>query len=415
MSVPLNRLPSEDALRRIQAGFEAIRGVPGTVDFKLYGNLAITRDRPIVDVPEFDGTYDGDIDPTFGPYTFGGTYSQGLTYEDFPVLMELGVKGGVAAVSDGEGVPGYLWTHEPTRSLDDLASVTIEHGYPGMVSLAEQVMMNDFTISIDADDSEAVWQFSSNLWVRTSDMRATTSVTATGGSTSTLVDSGAAWTVNQFAGSFVFVTSGPNAGEVIQVLSNTATTLTFVGILPNAMANTNTAVITAPFTPSISDRTRERIKGPGTRIFADSAPGGTLGTTEIEHGFISMSLTHNNALASKRYLNDVDTMSRKIGRGKRSVTGQFRFEFDTRAQYDQYIADLPQMIRVQQEGSAINGHSTLPNKLARIDLHRIYWGAPSESLRGTNITATFPFRAFYNTTTSKRVQYISKNKLSAML
>jgi hypothetical protein len=36
-------------------------------------------------------------------------------------------------------------------------------------------------------------------------------------------------------------------------------------------------------------------------------------------------------------------------------------------------------------------------------------------LRGTNITATFPFRAFYNTTTSKRVQYISKNKMSAML
>lgn len=358
MSVPLNRLPSEDALRRIQAGFEAIRGVPGTVDFKLYGNLAITRDRPIVDVPEFDGTYDGDIDPTFGPYTFGGTYSQGLTYEDFPVLMELGVKGGVAAVSDGEGVPGYLWTHEPTRSLDDLASVTIEHGYPGMVSLAEQVMMNDFTISIDADDSEAVWQFSSNLWVRTSDMRATTSVTATGGSTSTLVDSGAAWTVNQFAGSFVFVTSGPNAGEVIQVLSNTATTLTFVGILPNAMANTNTAVITAPFTPSISDRTRERIKGPGTRIFADSAPGGTLGTTEIEHGFISMSLTHNNALASKRYLNDVDTMSRKIGRGQaigdRAVPVRVRYPRPIRPVHRRSAADDPRAAGRQRHQRAFH-------------------------------------------------------------
>jgi hypothetical protein len=413
MSFPLNRVPNEDALRRIQMGFEAQRGTAVAPDFKMFGQLAITEDRPIVDVPEYDGSYDGDIDPVYGPYTYGGTYAQALTYEDFPILMELGVKGGVSPVSDGEGVPGYLWTHEPSRFIDDLASVTVEHGFPGMVKLAEQVMMNDFTISIDADAAEAVWQFSSNLWMRTSALKDNTAVTATGGSTTTFIDTGASWTVNEFAGSFLHVTSGTNVGEVIGIASNTATTITFVGALPAAIANTVTGSVTEPFTAGLSDRTRERIAGPGTRLFFD-AIGGTIGTTEIEHGFISASITHNNNLSAKRFLNDVTTMSRKVGRGKRSVTGQIRLEFDTRTRYDNFRNDTPEMMRIEQTGSTINGH-TIPTKLARIDLHRIVWGSPVESLRGTNITATFPFRAFYNTTTSKRVQYISKNKMSAML
>lgn len=414
MSVPLNRLPNDDALRRIQAGFEAVRGVAVTPDFKLYGNLNLTEDRQLVEVPEYDGSYDGDVDPVFSPYTYGGTYAQNLTYEDFPVLMELGVAGGKSGVSDSETPAGYLWTHEPSRFVDDLASLTVENGFPGMVKKAEQLMVNDFTISIDADNNEATWQYSANLWLRTNALLATTAVTATGGSTSTFVDSGASWTVNQFAGSFLFVTSGANDGEVIGIASNTATTLTLVGVLPTAIASAVTGVVTAPFTPSISDRTRERIAAPGTKVFCD-AVGGTIGTTEIEHGLISFSITHNNNLSAKRFMNDVDTMSRKVGRGKRVVTGQLRLEFDTRTQYDQFRAEAPQMLRVQQEGSVINAHGTLPNKLARIDLHRVVWGSPSESLRGTNVTATFPFRAYLNVSNGKRVEYISKSTLSAML
>jgi hypothetical protein len=49
---------------------------------------------------------------------------------------------------------------------------------------------------------------------------------ATGGSSTTLVDSAASWTTNQYVDCFVSITSGPNAGSVGQVTSNTATTLT---------------------------------------------------------------------------------------------------------------------------------------------------------------------------------------------
>jgi hypothetical protein len=75
MSVPLNRVANEQALERVFAGFESQRGVAVTPDFKLYGAMTITRDKPLVVVEEFDGTYDGTIDPVYGPMTFGGTYS----------------------------------------------------------------------------------------------------------------------------------------------------------------------------------------------------------------------------------------------------------------------------------------------------------------------------------------------------
>lgn len=50
--------------------------------------------------------------------------------------------------------------------------------------------------------------------------------TATAGSTTTLTDSGKAWTVNEYAGMKLFVTGGTGAGQAATVISNTATVLT---------------------------------------------------------------------------------------------------------------------------------------------------------------------------------------------
>lgn len=51
--------------------------------------------------------------------------------------------------------------------------------------------------------------------------------TATSGSTTTLVDTTKAWTVNQWTGYTLFIFSGTGAGQNFTVLSNTANTLTF--------------------------------------------------------------------------------------------------------------------------------------------------------------------------------------------
>lgn len=53
---------------------------------------------------------------------------------------------------------------------------------------------------------------------------------ATGGSTTTLINSGKNWTVDEWANYQVRITSGANAGQVRVITSNTATTLTFAAL-----------------------------------------------------------------------------------------------------------------------------------------------------------------------------------------
>lgn len=67
------------------------------------------------------------------------------------------------------------------------------------------------------------------------------SSTATGGTTTTLVDAAKTWTVNQWANYQVRITGGTGRGQVRVITSNTATTLTFAtGTAPDA---TSTYVI----------------------------------------------------------------------------------------------------------------------------------------------------------------------------
>lgn len=53
--------------------------------------------------------------------------------------------------------------------------------------------------------------------------------TASGGTANTLVDAGAGWTVNAYADQWVCVLSGTGVGSVLQIISNTADTLTVNG------------------------------------------------------------------------------------------------------------------------------------------------------------------------------------------
>ena len=59
--------------------------------------------------------------------------------------------------------------------------------------------------------------------------------TATGGSTTTLIDASKNWPANAAAGAYVYIQTGANAGLYRQVASNDATTLTLTGALPAAV------------------------------------------------------------------------------------------------------------------------------------------------------------------------------------
>jgi hypothetical protein len=74
--------------------------------------------------------------------------------------------------------------------------------------------------------------------------------TATGGTTTTLVNSGAAWTTNQWQNLKVSIVGGTGAGQIAAIASNTATTLTF-GALTTAPDATSQYIIGLDYTSGV--------------------------------------------------------------------------------------------------------------------------------------------------------------------
>lgn len=112
---------------------------------------------------------------------------------------------------------------------------------------------------------------------------------ATGGTTTTLIDAGlgvdrAAWTTNQWAGYWVYVFSGTAAGQMRQIASNTATTLTWssAGTAPDTTsrymilgfdAGTATSGASTTITDSTKSWTTNRWTNYAVRILAGTGAG----------------------------------------------------------------------------------------------------------------------------------------------
>lgn len=408
-------IPNETILRRVYVGAETqgLRGTAVSVDHKWYGNLQVDKQRPLVDREEFLGTYDAWHTPVYGPVTISGTYEQPLSYEDLAILLRFGVKGGVTGTSDAHGTtPSYLYDYSPSGAIDDLDTGTFETGVPGMVYSGNMLVFPQFTISADIDDSEACWKWSSQLWAREYDLKAETTGTATAGAGTTITDSGASWGTTQFVGSYVRITGGTGAGQVRRITSHTGTVLTVSPAWGTNPDNTSVYSIAGNFTTGINDRTRNTIDAPGTVVYIDDS-GGTIGTTQVTQQIISWSVTWDNGLNGKRFMEDATGYSKKLGRGVRRVTGQIRMEFDTRDEYDEWTNKAARKIRIRKTGATIN--DTPNSYTATIDVPNAYWDTVNKNEdREGNITATFAFRAYYDSSTSEVAQIQVRNTLSAL-
>jgi hypothetical protein len=148
------------------------------------------------------------------------------------------------------------------------------------------------------------------------------------------------------------------------------------------------------FTAGVTDRQREFVKAAGTKLFLDD-DAADLGDTQLLGKFISFSLTWNNAIAPKRFMEDEHQISTRVGRGARQITGQVRIEFDNDDEMEHYRQGHPRAIRIEREGSVIHGSV---RKRIRIDVPRAYWLTPSDDPRNTNMTLTFGFRAYVDDT-----------------
>ncbi|WP_285575120.1 PKD domain-containing protein [Geothrix limicola] len=74
--------------------------------------------------------------------------------------------------------------------------------------------------------------------------------TATGGSTTTLIDTTKAWTANQWVGSYVRIVSGAGAGQLRAITANTGTTITWVAVgTPADVAPDSTSIYRIELNP----------------------------------------------------------------------------------------------------------------------------------------------------------------------
>ena len=76
---------------------------------------------------------------------------------------------------------------------------------------------------------------------------------ATSGTTGTIVDTGKSWVVNVFAGMYVKINDGTNAGQMRLIASNTATTITITGTFSSAIDTTSEYVVFEVSAPSGSN------------------------------------------------------------------------------------------------------------------------------------------------------------------
>lgn len=399
MTTAFNQWPNERQLVRAYAGTMAQADTTVAPTFRLYGDMRITKRRALASRKEYAGTFFGKYSPVRGPAEIEGTYEQALSFEDLAILSRYAISGGGAGVTDGNATPGYTYTRAPHATRQDLDVMCVEAGWPGFPRKADMLWFPECTISGDIDDAEAAWKWSSKVRARTYDAAANAvNGTATGGTTTTVVMTGAGWGVNAYQGAYVLMTGGTagNIGEIREVLSNTATTLTLVTALPASVANADTFTIGGLFTSGIADRSRETIEAPGTILSIDSSSG-AIGTTDIDGEFISFSVTYMNNTNPKRFMENIDSYAPRLGQGEKIVTGQVRLEFARRDEYDHWQNLDPRAIRIFREGSVIDSGAG-SHKHAQIDIYRAYWDTLDESEREENITATFGFVGFVDLT-----------------
>lgn len=397
-------------------GIETTRGTAVTPTAKWYGQLQLDRRQDLTERLESNGTFFGETEAVRGAVEVGGNFSAFCTYEDLPAYLRLLVKGGGTGSGDGGAPVAYTYTKKPSGATDDLDTATVETNFPAMPQRASMFFMTEGTIRADIDDAEAVWMFDApNVVARELDYRSVLEGTVTSATATTIVDTALTPTLNQYQNGYLWVTSGTGKGQVRLVSSNTTGGSFTVPTWDTNPVAGDRFVVVAPFTTGITDRTREVIEGPGTRIYVDRKSGGTIGATLVDtHAIpLSFSVTYRNNAYTKRGLSNVSTASTKLGRGFVQVRGQLRMEDESPYAWQEWTNKRPQLIRIEQTGTTIHTGPTV-TKRARIDVYNAVFDTPTSDLRNQNKTKTWPFWGYLDATQAAPIQYEVVNALSTL-
>lgn len=155
---------NEDILLQAQAAIEVTRGTDLAATRKVYAQFTPSVVRPLAAFRNTTGTYHGRRRASYGRTKVSLSASDEATYQDLPWWLKLCLKGGVTGSADGGTPAAYTYTFTPTITSDDLASITLELGDSGNPYQTSQVMVNSWTLRMDADnDAEPAWMLDLEL------------------------------------------------------------------------------------------------------------------------------------------------------------------------------------------------------------------------------------------------------------
>lgn len=173
---------------------------------------------------------------------------------------------------------------------------------------------------------------------------------------------------------------------------------------------------TTTFTGALTDRATEVILARGTDLYIDNA-GGTIGSTAVTGKLIDFSVTVNNNIHYKSFMEDVTYVAaNKVGRGERTIDAQITFEMDADGEFANLRSTsgpVQRLIRIEQSNTTVIHDTPDVYKRVRLDMYG-YWETFSRGDRNGNLIMTLGFAGFYDITATKAFSFAIVNALSAL-
>lgn len=393
----VTHIPNSVPLKKVLIGTETIPGTPVTPTARLLGEFSATTTRELSTTPESTGLFMRQATPRRQAATHAGNYTNPeLSFEEFAQLLKYSVRGGVSGVDDTETTNGYTYTFSPNLTADAIDTMTVQDGVDGMGFQTAGVRFGEFNLAADAVSTDSFLAWSGTLFHRgRTRLPGYETGIATGGTTSTVVMTSAGWSVNEWQGAYVYIDYGTHIGEVRQVASNTADTLTLSApVLANAVSTSDVFHLSGLF-PVVANPVNEAITIEGSKLFLDiyNPSASSAGTTDVSERVLSLNVTQQLNLNEKRRLPGVIG---RVDRGETLLTGTIRFEADRWDEYKAWEENTELSIRWEKIGSVIDATAT-PNpttKLARLDIERALVNTITEDADNNNITHSVSFMAY---------------------
>lgn len=387
-------LPNETWARQAIYGYQSnpTTGVTPTRRFR--GDWASTSLPTHTTRPEATGKRARRVTPRRGPDQYSGTYAEDAAFQDIGSFLRAGLRAGGAGALMASSSGVYEYTKSPDLNNLNVDLLTVDHHVEGLGFRDIGVFFNEWNLAIDADDVDGVVKLSGTPSARSQiDLPTVATGAATGGTSTTLVDSTAAWSVNELAGQWINV--GVNhAGEMRLIASNTATDVTVTEAF-TVTPTTEPYRIEAKFTAGIGTPVVDLIPTYGVKVYLDE-DALDIGDTQIVGRMISANITVNHgATDSKRFLEHGMNERGRASLDEMRVTGQLRLEFDRRDEVLAYRAGDTRALRIAlPQGPFIETVSAAPvHHSLTLDFPAIEFTGITPDERGNNLTATVAWEA----------------------